>query len=379
MTLIKNITNSAPFFSLNAMATKIAVTSLPEIPLVITPDIQFCELEKPYNECVFGSNTTDWWKNDLTRFTFKRFVSSDSIAMELFKDGISVTLLNNNTYGTFTNGFFNGNSVEQQLYVSMLLDWKLVILAFGNGSYQIKSTNTIIGVATLFESVNYNLQFYSEKAANKTVRLEIIQNGTVNGNLTLNADSHTLLRCERTILDILLHASSIATLTNKYVQLIEPFGIKLLDTRKTRPLLRIFEKYATRTGGAVNHRMGLDDSLMIKDTHLKTIKDLKAYIVKARQNIPFTAKIEVEAETFLIAKIAFEAKCDIVMCDNMTPKQIKEIVAFRDENYPHILLEASGNISLETIESYAKSGVDAISSGSLIHQANWIDLSMKMD
>jgi len=183
MTLIKNITNSAPFFSLNAMATKIAVTSLPEIPLVITPDIQFCELEKPYNECVFGSNTTDWWKNDLTRFTFKRFVSSDSIAMELFKDGISVTLLNNNTYGTFTNGFFNGNSVEQQLYVSMLLDWKLVILAFGNGSYQIKSTNTIIGVATLFESVNYNLQFYSEKAANKTVRLEIIQNGTVNGNL----------------------------------------------------------------------------------------------------------------------------------------------------------------------------------------------------
>ena len=196
---------------------------------------------------------------------------------------------------------------------------------------------------------------------------------------TLNADSHTLLRCERTILDILLHASSIATLTNKYVQLIEPFGIKLLDTRKTRPLLRIFEKYATRTGGAVNHRMGLDDSLMIKDTHLKTIKDLKAYIVKARQNIPFTAKIEVEAETFLIAKMAFEAKCDIVMCDNMTPKQIKEIVAFRDENYPHILLEASGNISLETIESYAKSGVDAISSGSLIHQANWIDLSMKMD
>ena len=196
---------------------------------------------------------------------------------------------------------------------------------------------------------------------------------------TLNADSHTLLRCERTILDMLLHASSIATLTNRYVKLIDPYGVKLLDTRKTRPLLRVFEKYATRTGGAINHRMGLDDSLMIKDTHLKTIKDLKDYIKQARNKIPFTAKIEVEAETFEIAKLAFEAECDIVMCDNMTPDMIKEIVAFRNTNYPHILLEASGNISLETIESYAKSGVDAISSGSLIHQANWIDLSMKMD
>lgn len=196
---------------------------------------------------------------------------------------------------------------------------------------------------------------------------------------TLKADSHTLLRCERTVLNIILHASSIATLTKKYADLIEPYGVKLLDTRKTRPLLRVFEKYATSQGGAVNHRMGLDDSLMIKDTHLKTIKDLKIYIKTARKNIPFTTKIEVEAETFEIAKLAFESDCDIVMCDNMTPDQIKEIVMFRDENYPHILLEASGNISLETIESYAKSGVDAISSGALIHQANWIDLSMKMD
>jgi len=194
----------------------------------------------------------------------------------------------------------------------------------------------------------------------------------------VKGDSHTILKIERTLLNMLLHASSIATLTRKYVDIIEPYGVKLLDTRKTRPQLRVFEKYATRTGGCVNHRMGLDDSLMIKDTHYKTIKDLKTYIKKARKQIPFTAKIEVEAETFEIAKEAMESECDIVMCDNMTPSQIKEIVVFRDENYPHILLEASGNISLETIESYAKSGVDAISSGSLIHQANWIDLSMKM-
>ncbi|MEA1956347.1 MAG: carboxylating nicotinate-nucleotide diphosphorylase [Campylobacterota bacterium] len=194
----------------------------------------------------------------------------------------------------------------------------------------------------------------------------------------VKGDSHTVLKIERTLLNMLLHASSIATLTRKYVDIIKPYGVKLLDTRKTRPMLRRFEKYATRTGGAVNHRMGLDDSLMIKDTHYKTINDLKSYIEKARLQIPFTAKIEVEAETFDIAKEAFDAGADIVMCDNMSPTQIEEIVKYRDENYPHILLEASGNISLETIEGYAKSGVDAISSGSLIHQASWIDLSMKM-
>ncbi len=196
---------------------------------------------------------------------------------------------------------------------------------------------------------------------------------------TLSGTSHILLKIERTLLNILLHASSIATLTRKYVEIVEPYGVKLLDTRKTRPLLRIFEKYATRCGGAVNHRMGLDDSLMIKDTHLKTIKDLKAYILKARQKIPFTSKIEVEVESFDMAKEAFVAGADIVMCDNMVPELIEKILKYRDENFSHVLLEASGNISLETIEIYAKTGVDAISSGSLIHQANWIDLSMKID
>ena len=194
----------------------------------------------------------------------------------------------------------------------------------------------------------------------------------------VKGDSHTVLKIERTLLNMLLHASSIATLTRKYADICEPYGVKLLDTRKTRPQLRVFEKYATRVGGAVNHRMGLDDSLMIKDTHLKTIKDLKAYMLKARKQIPFTAKIEIETETFKIACEAMSSGADIVMCDNMTPDEIKEVVKYRDENFSHVLLEASGNISLDTIESYAKSGVDAISSGSLIHQANWIDLSMKI-
>jgi nicotinate-nucleotide pyrophosphorylase (carboxylating) len=197
--------------------------------------------------------------------------------------------------------------------------------------------------------------------------------------LGLSGDSHTLLRIERTLLNMLLHASSIATLTAQYVDLIAPYGTKLLDTRKTRPLLRNFEKYATRIGGATNHRMGLDDALMLKDTHLKTIDNLESFMEEARKKIPFTSKIEIEAEDFEMAAQAMRVGADIVMCDNMTPEQLREIVEYKWEHHSGVLLEASGNISLETIEAYAKSGVDAISTGSLIHQANWIDMSMKMD
>lgn len=196
---------------------------------------------------------------------------------------------------------------------------------------------------------------------------------------SLSGDSHTLLRVERTFLNILLHASSIATLTRAFVDIVKPFGVKFLDTRKTRPHLRVFEKYASRCGGATNHRMGLDDALMIKDTHLKSIKDLNSYVKKAREIIPFTTKIEIEAESFEVAHEAFLAGADIVMCDNMSIDEIEKVVKLRDEKFTHILLEASGNVSLQSIKSYAKTGVDAISSGSAIHQANWIDISMKMD
>jgi len=197
--------------------------------------------------------------------------------------------------------------------------------------------------------------------------------------LVLRGDSHTLLRIERTLLNMLLHASSIATLTRQYVDLVAPYGTKLLDTRKTRPMLRNFEKYATRIGGATNHRMGLDDALMLKDTHLKTIENLEQFMEEARAKIPFTAKIEIEAETIEMAKRAMEVGADIVMCDNMSVEALRDVVEYKWAHHSSVLLEASGNISLSTIESYAKTGVDAISTGSLIHQANWIDMSMKMD
>ena len=192
-------------------------------------------------------------------------------------------------------------------------------------------------------------------------------------------NSHTLMSLERVILNIILHASSIATLTNQYVQKINKYGVKLLDTRKTRPLLREFEKYASQVGGAINHRMGLDDALMLKDTHLKTIDHLDSFLEEARKKIPWTTKIEIECEDVEVAKTIILKDVDIVMCDNMTPEQVAEVVKFRNEHSPKTLLEASGNITLENIEEFAKTGVDAISTGSPIHQANWIDISMKIN
>jgi len=195
----------------------------------------------------------------------------------------------------------------------------------------------------------------------------------------LEGKASILLSSERTFLNLLQHASGIATNANRYAKLLENSDVVLLDTRKTRPLLRDFEKYASRIGGAINHRLGLDDCLMLKDTHLKTIPDLKEFVKKARKRISWVTKIEIECETLDQVKEAMDAGADIIMCDNMSPEQIRAVANYRDEQYPHILLEASGNITEKTIESYLNSGIDAISSGSIIHQAIWLDFSMKFD
>ena len=131
--------------------------------------------------------------------------------------------------------------------------------------------------------------------------------------LKIEGEAADLLAAERTLLNMLLHASSIATQVRPYVQALEGMDTLLLDTRKTRPMLRNFEKYAVRIGGAVNHRMGLDDALMLKDTHLSLIDDLAAFVRHARRAIPFTTKIEIEAETVELACEAMRAGTDIVI------------------------------------------------------------------
>lgn len=197
--------------------------------------------------------------------------------------------------------------------------------------------------------------------------------------LEIRGDSRDLLSLERSILDFALHASGIATLTSRYVEKIAPYDCVLLDTRKTRPGLRAFEKYAVRCGGGQNHRMGLDDCLMLKDTHLRTIDDLETFVKEIRRKIPFTAKIEIECEDLETVERAMAAGADIVMCDNMAPETIRKAVEFRNRHYSHILMEASGNVTLETVETIAATGIDAISSGSIIHQATWPDLSMRVE
>ncbi|MDR0664207.1 MAG: carboxylating nicotinate-nucleotide diphosphorylase [Helicobacteraceae bacterium] len=195
--------------------------------------------------------------------------------------------------------------------------------------------------------------------------------------IELSGEDTSLLQAERSLLNILQHISGIATQTRRFADRLRDGGITLLDTRKTRPLLREMEKYAARVGGAINHRFGLDDCLMIKDTHLATIDDLKAFISNARKRIPWTAAIDVECETIETARAAFEAKADIVMCDNMDIETIKRVVALRNETSPSTKIEVSGNITLENIDRYKTTGIDAISAGSIAHHAVWLDFSMK--
>ena len=196
--------------------------------------------------------------------------------------------------------------------------------------------------------------------------------------LKLSGGQKELLQIERGMLNILQHASGIATQTNAFVQQLNNPNIKLLDTRKTRPLLRDLEKYAVVCGGGYNHRMGLDDCLMLKDTHLKGIDDLALFVKKAREKIPFTCQIEIECESLEGVQEALHAKADIIMCDNMSIDEIQKALDLRDEIAPLVLVEASGNISLDNIGDYASLNIDAISTGSLIHQAQWVDFSMKM-
>nr|WP_143709727.1 carboxylating nicotinate-nucleotide diphosphorylase [Nautilia profundicola] len=195
--------------------------------------------------------------------------------------------------------------------------------------------------------------------------------------LEIYGNAKDLLSIERTMLNILQHASGIASNAYEFVKLTEG-KLKILDTRKTRPGLRIFEKYAAFCGGVTNHRLGLDDCLMLKDTHLALFNSIEEAVKIARENIPFTTKIEIEAETVQMAKDAMRAGADIVMCDNMSFDEIKEVVEFRNENFKGVFLEASGNVTLENIKNYVQTGIDAVSSGAIIHQATFKDFSMKM-
>ena len=190
----------------------------------------------------------------------------------------------------------------------------------------------------------------------------------------VRGDIRALLTGERTALNYLQRMSGIATYTHSIVKLLEGSGIRLLDTRKTTPNNRIFEKYAVRIGGGQNHRYNLTDGVLLKDNHIGAARSVKKAVQMAKEYAPFVRKIEVEAENMDMVKEAVEAGADIIMLDNMTPEVMEEAVAWIDHRAE---IEISGNITKENIEKIKELGVDYVSSGALTHSAPILDISLK--
>lgn len=192
----------------------------------------------------------------------------------------------------------------------------------------------------------------------------------------LDGSTLTLLKGERTALNILQHLSGIATATNKCVELVKGTNASVTDTRKTLPGLRALQKYAVTVGGGKNHRFNLSDAAMLKDNHIDAYGGITAAVSALREKIGHTVKIEVEVRTLDELKEALAAKCEIIMLDNMSCDEMKEAVKITAGK---ALLEASGNVTQENIRSVAETGVDIISLGALTHSVKCFDISMKIN
>ena len=201
---------------------------------------------------------------------------------------------------------------------------------------------------------------------------EAVKKGDLLGTVT--GDIRVLLSGERVALNYLQRMSGIATYTKQVSKLLEGSKVTLLDTRKTTPNCRVFEKYAVRIGGGCNHRYNLSDGVLLKDNHIGAAGSVAKAVALAKEYAPFVRKIEIEVETMEQVKEAVEAGADIIMLDNMTPEMMKEaveLIAGRAQT------ECSGNITKENIAKILETGVDFVSSGALTHSAPILDISMK--
>lgn len=200
-----------------------------------------------------------------------------------------------------------------------------------------------------------------------------VTRGTVLGTLTGNVQ--TLLIIERPLLNLLQRMSGVATLSRQYVDAIAGTGAKVIDTRKTLPGWRMLDKYATRVGGAGNHRAALDGGILIKDNHLKAAGGITAAVRKARANAPHSLRIELEVETLDGLDEAVAAGADVVLIDNFTPAQARTAV---ERHGKHAIIEASGGITLDTIRAFAEAGVHLIAVGALTHSAVAVDIAAEV-
>ncbi len=215
------------------------------------------------------------------------------------------------------------------------------------------------------ESIVYNCNFKDGDTIEKGDIIAVI-----------SGDAASILTSERLALNLMQRMSGIATNTHFAVKQVEGYKAKIADTRKTTPGLRVFEKYAVKTGGGSNHRFNLADGVLIKDNHIKAAGSITNAIKSARQNAPHTLKIEVEVESIDQLNEALKAGADIIMLDNMDNKTMTEAVKITDGR---AILEASGNMGEKDLKSVAETGVDIISIGALTHSVKALDISLKFD
>ncbi|MGM0379776.1 MAG: carboxylating nicotinate-nucleotide diphosphorylase [Bacillota bacterium] len=193
--------------------------------------------------------------------------------------------------------------------------------------------------------------------------------------LKLEGSTLSILKAERLALNFMQRMSGISTLAYEFNKLVKPFDVRVVDTRKTTPNLRVLEKKAVELGGCFNHRFNLSSAVMIKDNHIKAAGSISKACKKIRTKLPHTTKIEVEVQDIDMLKEALEAKADIIMLDNMNCEKMKKAVKINDGK---AILEASGGINKETIVDIAKTGVDVISVGALTHSYKSLDISLNI-
>ena len=191
--------------------------------------------------------------------------------------------------------------------------------------------------------------------------------------LTVSGPVVDLLKAERVALNLLQRLSGIASITARFVEKIRPYPVRITDTRKTTPGLRMLEKYAVRAGGGHNHRFNLSDGVLIKDNHIAACGSLARAVERVRKNVPHTIKIEVETDTLEQVRESLDSAADIIMLDNMDLKTMKQAVSMIDGK---ALVEASGGVNLDTVAGIAGTGVDIISIGALTHSAPSCDIGM---
>lgn len=245
----------------------------------------------------------------------------------------------------------------------------------GMGKFLAKEYLVVCGIA-IAEAVFMHLDGDNPEIEANVNEGDEVEEGTVFATLKGYAD--VLLTGERVALNLLQRMSGIATLTRQYVKAVEGTNAQIVDTRKTTPGLRMLEKYAVTIGGGRNHRMGLDDGVLIKDNHIALAGGITEAVTGAKNSVGHLHKIEVEVTNWAQLREAMEAGADIIMLDNQTPEEAKKLVEMARDINPRVLLEASGGMDLDKVRSYAEAGVDLISVGRITHSARAVDISFKI-